>query len=356
MPRRPSRKPPSPRPIPRVVGLARLVPVLRRSLIVLRDLGIGLTLIGAVSLLPATLTRSWPEPAQRAVAIARDIRVLLLDVTRDTLLGIGSWLSDGDTAATPQSDRPITERASGWWPPNLWPFGASGRPDGSRPGIAVSFDAAQTTLLDTVYGDRRVTFYCGCRYDPEGRIDLEGCGLGVLVGSRRAERVEAAHVVAASQLGGARRCWREPAAFAACTTEDGTLLSALACCERVDPGFAAAHNDLHNLVPAVGAIEAARSDQAWGELRAGQRLGDCAMRFDPILRRVQPPEAVRGDIARTLLYMRDTYGVRLSRQDEQLYRAWSDADPPDAPEIERNRRIRRVQGKGNRYVEDDRGF
>lgn len=356
MPRRPSRKPPPSRPIPRVAGLARLVPVLRRSLIVLRDLGIGLTLIGAVSFMPASLTRSWPEPAQRAVAIARDIRVLSLDVARDTAAGIGSWLSDGDTTALPEPDRPVADRAPGWWPPNLGSFGAPGRPDGSKPGIAVSFDAAQTTLLDSVYGDRRVTFYCGCRYDTEGWIDLEGCGLGVLVGSRRAERVEAAPVVAASQLGGARRCWREPAAFAACATEDGTLLAGLACCERVDPAFAAAHNDLHNLVPAVGAIEVARSDHAWGELRAGQRLGDCAMRFDPILRRVQPPEAVRGDIARILLYMRDTYGVRLSRQDEQLYRAWSDADPPDAPEIERNRRIRRLQGKGNRYVEDDRRF
>lgn len=70
----------------------------------------------------------------------------------------------------------------------------------------------------------------------------------------------------------------------------------------------------------------------------------------PSIRRVQPPDSVRGDIARTMLYMQDTYGFRLSRQDQQLYAAWNNADPPDAWEIERDKRIARVQGKGNEYV------
>lgn len=285
----------------------------------------------------------------------RDIRTLLFDVARDAVSGVGLGVSGGDARELAKPDRAKADRASGWWPSDLRPFGGAARPDGPLPGIAAGFDAAQRALFDTVYADRQVTFFCGCRYDPRGRIDLAGCGLGVLVGSRRAEQVEAAHIVTASQLGGSRRCWREPAAFAACTTGVARL-SGLACCEQVDPAFAAARNDLHNLVPAVGAITAARSDHAWGELRSGQQLGDCAIRFDPILRRVQPPEDVRGDIARTLLYMRDTHGVRLGGQDVQLYTAWNNADPPDAREIERNRRIRRVQGRGNHYVEDERRF
>ena len=36
----------------------------------------------------------------------------------------------------------------------------------------------------------------------------------------------------------------------------------------------------------------------------------------------------------------------------QLYTAWNRQDPPDAWEIERNRRIERVQGVGNRYIND----
>ncbi|WP_245969787.1 endonuclease [Thiocapsa rosea] len=322
-------------------------------MIALRDLGIGLIVICVVSFLPTTLTQSWPEPARRALEITRDIRTLLFDVVRETAVGLGSGFSSGD-AGDAAPARPKAESAAGWWPLDLRVFGASAVSDRPRPGIAGSFDEARALLLDTVYEDRRRTFFCSCRYDPRGRVDLEGCGLGKLVGSRRAERVEAAHVVPVSQLGGSRRCWRDPAAFPVCMGEAGTRLARSACCERVDPDFAAAYKDLHNLVPAVGAITAARSDHAWGELSSGQRLGDCPIRFDPILRRVQPPEGVRGDIARTFFYMRDTYGVRLSRQDVQLFKGWNNADPPDAREIERNRRIRRVQGRGNHYVEDER--
>jgi hypothetical protein len=31
-----------------------------------------------------------------------------------------------------------------------------------------------------VYADHRVTFYCGCRYDADRRIDLASCGLQAL--------------------------------------------------------------------------------------------------------------------------------------------------------------------------------
>ena len=86
-----------------------------------------------------------------------------------------------------------------------------------------------------------------------------------------------------------------------------------------------------------------------GEKRA---FGACNFEVDPSIRRVEPPETVQGDIARTMFYMADTYGFRLSRQDEQLYTAWSRMDPPDAWEIERNWRIKAIQGKGNRFVED----
>lgn len=56
--------------------------------------------------------------------------------------------------------------------------------------------------------------------------------------------------------------------------------------------------------------------------------------------------------ARTMLYMADIYGFRLSNQDQQLYTAWNGQDPPDAWEIEPNRRIEQVQGVGNRYISD----
>jgi hypothetical protein len=48
--------------------------------------------------------------------------------------------------------------------------------------------------------------------------------------------------------------------------------------------------------------------------------------------------------------MRDTYGIEISRQQQQLLTAWAHQDPVDEWELERNRRIAAVQGTANAYV------
>ncbi|MEY6434175.1 endonuclease [Thioalkalicoccus limnaeus] len=304
-----------------------------------------LTPVLAVSWLPASLITDWPEHGQRAVAIARDIRELLTDLVRDT--GHGAW--NGVTAITELSLADLGGDVSDWVA-HRWPLGTSGPAPDGLPRVAESFSSTRGLLYDTVYSGRWTTFYCGCPFDRDGRTDLARCGIESLAGQARAGRVEAEHVFPASQFGHYRPCWRDPGTFPECTTGSGRL-SGRACCERVDPVFTAAYNDLHNLVPAVGAINAARSNHNWGRLSSGQTFNPCEIRIDAGLRRVEPPAAVRGDIARIMFYMRDTYGFRLSRQDEQLFAAWNNLDPPDAWEIERNRRIRRLQGAGNPYVE-----
>jgi deoxyribonuclease-1 len=219
------------------------------------------------------------------------------------------------------------------------------------PHVATSFSAAKHLLYTQVYTGHRVSFYCGCAFDAQRVTELHGCGLGPLANEKRAQHVEADHIFPAAQFGQARPCWRDSAAFSQCTPRGQRPLTRRQCCEQVDPLFATAHNDLNNLVPAVGEINGKRSDYNWGRVSGGERFGDCAIRIDAGIRRVQPPPAVRGDIGRIMLYMRDTYGFNLSRQDEQLYVAWSNTDPPNAWEIERDQRISRIQGRGNRYVE-----
>lgn len=86
-----------------------------------------------------------------------------------------------------------------------------------------------------------------------------------------------------------------------------------------------------------------------GEKRA---FGGCNLEVDSPIRRVEPPEAVQGDIARTIFSREDTYGFNLSWQDEQSFTVWSRKDPLDAWEIERDRRIQAIPGQGNRFVED----
>lgn len=221
------------------------------------------------------------------------------------------------------------------------------------PATPKSFETAKRQLLGEVYRDRRVDFYCGCRFDADKQVDAAGCGLEARSNASRATRIEIEHVFPAAQFGNFRQCWREPREFAECTTAGGRRLGGRECCEKVDPVFRAAHNDLHNLYPVVGEVNGDRQDYNWGMLAGEQRAyGRCDFEIDAGERRVEPPARIRGDIARTMLYMAQTYGFRLSDQDRKLYEAWNRQDPPDSFERERNRRIRALQGNANPFVGD----
>lgn len=216
---------------------------------------------------------------------------------------------------------------------------------------ADSFSEAKRWLYERVYFDHTKTFYCDCDYTRlkgrAGEINLASCGVQPRQDPERAKRLEAEHVFPAAQFGNFRPCWREPEQVC------GQKMTGRKCCEQTDPIFIAAHNDLHNLFPAEGEINGDRRDYNWGMIPGDRGAhGTCAMQVDASIRRAEPPDRVKGDVARTMFYMGDTYGFRLSNQDRQLFTAWSRQDPPDAWEVERNRRIKSIQGKGNRFIED----
>jgi deoxyribonuclease-1 len=81
-----------------------------------------------------------------------------------------------------------------------------------------------------------------------------------------------------------------------------------------------------------------------------REYGACPIEVDESIRRAEPPDAVKGNVARVMFYMEDTYGFKLSDQDRKLFTVWSKQDAPDAWEIERNQRIAAVEGKENRFI------
>lgn len=327
---------------------SRHASLLRTWWLRVRAVAIGLALIGLVSALPDALVQRLPESARQVVAIAVSIRDLVGDIAQGTS-DLISGLTGPDQPAPAKRTTRQTEPERG---PPLADTGDRGPPL-DLPHVPSSFSAAKKVLYEEIYADHRETFYCRCRYNAEGRIKLRSCGMSGIK-DPRAKRVEAEHVFPAAWFGNTRKCWREPAAFPSCVSRKGNVVSGRECCERTDPVFATAHNDLFNLFPANGYVNGQRSDYRWGMVDGGERFGDCEIRIDASQRLAQPPPTVRGDIARTMFYMRDVYRFRLSRQDEQLFIAWNNVDPPDSWEIERDRRIKRIQGRGNRYVEDYR--
>jgi len=199
-----------------------------------------------------------------------------------------------------------------------------------------------------IYSDHRYTFYCGCKFDKHGKVDLHSCGYKIQNDARRARRLEWEHIVPVSRMASHLPCWKNKL----CSKERGGSYGGRNCCREIDPAFVKMEADLHNLVPEIGELNACRSNFRFGMLpfvKPGQ-FGECSIKIDKETRRVEPDVQVRGMIARVYLYIEQTYHLRLSDSQLQLFRAWNKLYPPEPWEIERDRRIYLIQGNHNPFV------
>jgi deoxyribonuclease I len=198
-----------------------------------------------------------------------------------------------------------------------------------------SFEAAKREMW-RVYKDHRVDQYCGCPLGSRNAPDLKACGYEPRKNAQRAARTEAEHVVPAENLGRQFSCWRQ---------------GGRDYCNAKDAKFRDAHNDLHNLIPVVGEVNGDRSNFRFDELSQGYgQYGQCQFKVDFANRRAEPPQDMKGDIARIHFYMRDRHGLRLSSAQEKLFSVWSRMDPVSSWERVRDQRIAAIQGNSNPYV------
>lgn len=88
-------------------------------------------------------------------------------------------------------------------------------------------------------------------------------------------------------------------------------------CQKTDRDYRNAHNDLVNLVPAVGQINAERSNKPFAETLSGTKehtyRGNGKI-FKVTSRVAIPDKSIRGDVARVGFYMGKTYGVTYSKR------------------------------------------
>lgn len=210
---------------------------------------------------------------------------------------------------------------------------------------ASSYREAKRLLFEVVHDGRRTTLYCGCRFDAAKRLTPASCGYEVIREPERAARAEAEHVIPASWIGRGRACWQRKI----CRDGDGRPFKGRDCCEATDAEYRQAAFDLVNLWPAIGDVNARRSNFRFGEIAGEARaFGSCDVEIEG--RTIEPRPQVRGDIARIGLYMERIHGIRLSRHHQRLFARWHRADPPDQAERERDARIRALQGRGNPFV------
>ncbi|CAA6801001.1 MAG: Endonuclease I precursor (EC @ Extracellular deoxyribonuclease Dns (EC [uncultured Sulfurovum sp.] len=202
-----------------------------------------------------------------------------------------------------------------------------------------SFGKSKRLLATKVYPSYQKAFYSNCDYEIQEKklIPIQkSCGFTYRKNKNRSERIEWEHVVPAWHFGHQLRCW-----------QNGGRMT----CRQTNTKFKQMEADMHNLVPAIGEINGDRSNYKYAMIEGEKRLyGKVDMEIFFSDKKAEPSPHVYGDIARTYFYMRDRYGLRISKTQEKMLIAWNNLDPVSAWEKKRNLLIKELQGDDNKYV------
>jgi deoxyribonuclease-1 len=173
-------------------------------------------------------------------------------------------------------------------------------------------------LWGEVYAQGGVELYCGGRFDRDS-----------------GRKLNAEHVYPMSWVTRELRCG----------TRDQ--------CRERSPGFNRIESDLHNIYPARTDANRLRGSMPFAEVAGEQHaIAGCDIEVDEGSRTVEPRPPVRGEIARAMFYVQQTYGMPIYPRQGELLLRWHRADPPDAEERRRNDAIAKIQGRRNPFIDD----
>lgn len=120
-------------------------------------------------------------------------------------------------------------------------------------------------------------------------------------------------------------------------------------CLRSSPKFEQIMSDLHNMVPINSIYHFKMKGSVFGILDESDDGDGCGLKKRYNI--IEPPDQVKGDIARIHFYMHTHYNLPLNNSFLFL-KTWAKEDPPSKEEIEKNNRIKEIQGNDNPYITD----
>jgi deoxyribonuclease-1 len=237
-----------------------------------------------------------------------------------------------------------------------------------------SFNNAKSKAEKEVYFDHNITFYCQCDFLFDDLSDIDGdgdtretfvipenCGYKPRIAisssgrpNARASRIEWEHVMPASLIGGNLDEWLNPHQYPECQKKNGEFLSGRECALKTNESFKNAHNDLNNLVPAVGELNGDRSNFQFANISGEDRAyGKCDFEVDFESDAAEPADTVKGNVARVYFHMMQIHNVKLDPDTLGMMLVWDKLDPVDEFECVRNERIIASQGLGNQFVSNE---
>ncbi len=200
-----------------------------------------------------------------------------------------------------------------------------------------------------VYENHPFTLFCGCTF-VQGRLSSDRCGYVPQQRNFRATQVDFRPLIPPERYGPNFPEW---AGDPSCKDAQGRRYDGIRCAAERNPEFARMASDLYNWFPIESELERLRLGSRIREVPGEPRLfGDCDVELESGV--LEPRTDVRGDIARTFLYMDLSYPMHafMTVEQRRAMESWNREDPVDEWECERARRIARTQGNPNVFVED----
>ncbi len=212
-----------------------------------------------------------------------------------------------------------------------------------------SFLKAKKNLEHIIYArpENRFTLYCNVQFDQHKNVLLPK-GITITKYQSRANKIEWEYVVPVENFGRNVSAWRVGDAL--CVDKKGNSYKGRKCAEKISSEFRYMQADMYNIYPAIGAVNAARSNYNFTVLpHAASDFGICPMKIEG--RKVEPPPYARGKIARSYLYMELTYKrYKMSSSQRKLMQTWDKQYPVTSEECQRTRTIEAIQGNENFVV------
>ena len=195
-------------------------------------------------------------------------------------------------------------------------------------------------IIISLFSEYSETLYCGCGFDKRGQLLKQSCSVNATKYLERSNKVEMEHMFAMAHAKHHFPCWR-----------NGGRKN----CQKTDPNFNKFEAELYNLWPVVGSINARRSDYRYGEFSLNEKkqigwFDSCPIYIDPMSRKVEPRNEVKGIVARANLFISDRYKISLSKQQRQLFVSWHNKFPPNDIELHWASNIAKIQGYENHYI------
>ena len=209
-------------------------------------------------------------------------------------------------------------------------------------------------ILPKIWGASNKTIYCQCPYQKK-KVDLKSCGVEVRKFKKRKSRLEWEHIVPAHAFGKSFQSWKlghERCKSWKKKRKNYKSYKGRKCAKKVSKDFRRMSGDLYNLFPAVGAINAYRSNYSFtDEIQIlTPMFGSCDLKI--IDRQIEPRPAIKGNIARIYFYMDSAYPNRgiIGNKRRKMFEYWNKIDPVDKEECLWAKKIKEIQGNENPYI------